>query len=78
METMMVTIIFIDDVDFDSENDDMTRLIFMMTMNMMFYILLMRMLLMIKMILLLMIMIAKLLTRSRPLDVLDPFHCEPA
>jgi mannose/fructose/N-acetylgalactosamine-specific phosphotransferase system component IIC len=46
MLTMMVTIIFIDDVDNDIENDDMTRLIRMMTMDM-FYILLMRMLLMI-------------------------------
>ncbi len=37
MVTLMLTIIFIDDVDNDSENDDMTRLIFTMTMNM-FYI----------------------------------------
>ncbi len=34
---MMLTIMFIDDVDNDSENGDMTRLIFMMTINM-FYI----------------------------------------
>ena len=36
MVAMMVTILFIDDVDNDSENDDMTRLIFMMTLSMIY------------------------------------------